>query len=240
MGFSVHFPSFYIENPKTEESMLLTEKKLNEEYDVQRDFCDVLWKFQMFKYRTPGENGQPYHNMVLDDIQTKLGRYGGFRAEMERTGKYWDDGPGSQKDGMKQWLERRQVTEVPSAPLNDSKPLRSSANFTKATSSLRHQRQAQRTLVISDHPSWTAKELCEDKAGWGPDFVDIKRGKICRTVLHDLWDLCGDEIKDQCFNLDTKTFTVYGKSKRYTSYETIIDNRGHSVGTSDAPAHEEV
>ena len=60
-------------------------------------------------------------------------------------------------------------------------------------------------LVISDHLSHSAKEVCEDPKSVGWDFVSTSEGVFCDLSAREWWPLCSEAVNYDCFDLDKKT-----------------------------------
>ncbi|MCJ1483170.1 hypothetical protein MMC06_003337 [Schaereria dolodes] len=59
-------------------------------------------------------------------------------------------------------------------------------------------------VVISDHMSHSAADVCKSATSRGPDFVSTKEGKYCDMCTHELWNVCAKKTDTGCFDLDTK------------------------------------
>ena len=59
-------------------------------------------------------------------------------------------------------------------------------------------------LVVSNHPEYSAKEVCEHPNSLGPDFVSVVEGTYCDMSTSEWWYLCSKTITDGCFDLDTQ------------------------------------
>ena len=61
------------------------------------------------------------------------------------------------------------------------------------------------SLVISEIPSHSAKELCESKTSAGPDFVSSIESLFCDMADKTLWPLCSTGASGySCFDISTK------------------------------------
>ena len=86
-------------------------------------------------------------------------------------------------------------------------------------------------LVISDFPSHSAKEVCEDHHSLGWDFVSTSEGTYCDISVRKWWNLCSDKFLTDCFDLEKKEI-IHGdhavlqkkdyEVKSYQSSETWI------------------
>ena len=57
-------------------------------------------------------------------------------------------------------------------------------------------------VVVSEHNSNSAVQVCESESSWGPDFVSIAEGvycDMCRCQYYPLWD--GKKMCTTCFDL---------------------------------------
>ncbi|KAL4915008.1 hypothetical protein BDW62DRAFT_204097 [Aspergillus aurantiobrunneus] len=59
-------------------------------------------------------------------------------------------------------------------------------------------------LIESSHPDHSATELCQDPTAAGPDFVSHSEGRMCDMCTRTLWPLCGDKVKEGCFDVELK------------------------------------
>ncbi|KAJ6445331.1 Aspercryptin biosynthesis cluster protein B [Purpureocillium lavendulum] len=69
----------------------------------------------------------------------------------------------------------------------------------------------EKRLVVSALEQHTAKEVCESKTSWGPDFVGSD-GMFCDMDSHTLAPLCSTENVDGCVNINNGTKTVTKRS----------------------------
>lgn len=67
-----------------------------------------------------------------------------------------------------------------------------------------HKRLFSERFVSSVHPDHTATELCGDPASAGPDFYSEYEHLFCDTTNHKLYQICSDQIKTDCFDLEAK------------------------------------
>ncbi|KAF6808484.1 hypothetical protein CSOJ01_07527 [Colletotrichum sojae] len=67
-------------------------------------------------------------------------------------------------------------------------------------------------LVQSNLNSHSAREVCESETSSGPDFVAVngKERLYCDMCEHQLWDLCGEGITQDCFDLDAQKLVLSG------------------------------
>lgn len=59
-------------------------------------------------------------------------------------------------------------------------------------------------LVVSDIASHSAKEVCESDTSAGPDFVSTVEELFCDMSEKTLWPTCGQDIKEACFDLESR------------------------------------
>ncbi|WEW57827.1 hypothetical protein PRK78_003294 [Emydomyces testavorans] len=57
-------------------------------------------------------------------------------------------------------------------------------------------------LIISNMPGNSAKELCEHPRSLGADFVSTVEGTYCDMETGKWWYLCGQEYRQNCFDLE--------------------------------------
>lgn len=60
-------------------------------------------------------------------------------------------------------------------------------------------------LIISNHQSHSAQELCESETSIGPDFVSTNESVFCDMAAKEWWPLCSSTITTSCFELNTQT-----------------------------------
>ncbi|KAF4124722.1 hypothetical protein GMORB2_5388 [Geosmithia morbida] len=76
-------------------------------------------------------------------------------------------------------------------------------------------------LVLSDTASHSAKELCQSDTSMGPDFVHTTEGLFCDMGSKTLFDICRQDKKTNCFDLDSNSLLGNG---------TAIHRRGLESG----------
>ncbi|KAL4760811.1 uncharacterized protein BDW70DRAFT_150500 [Aspergillus foveolatus] len=59
-------------------------------------------------------------------------------------------------------------------------------------------------LIECSHPQRMATELCHDPNAVGPEFVSHSEGLMCDMCTRTLWPLCGANVKEECFDVETK------------------------------------
>jgi len=77
-------------------------------------------------------------------------------------------------------------------------------------------------LTISHHAEHSAREVCEMKNSWGPDFVSVTEGLYCDMCEKGLYPLCAHEHQTNCFDVDARV--LRGKAslwQRVKSYVTV-------------------
>lgn len=62
-------------------------------------------------------------------------------------------------------------------------------------------------LIVSNHTTHTAAELCNSNTSWGPDFVGSD-GKFCDMGTKTVSPLCSVENVEGCVHVDHQSGTV--------------------------------
>jgi hypothetical protein len=60
-------------------------------------------------------------------------------------------------------------------------------------------------LIVTDHPGDSAREVCESTSSYGFDIISTSEGLFCDMQNKQLYQICDQDLADNCFNLDTKT-----------------------------------
>ncbi|KAH6461593.1 hypothetical protein HBI57_075700 [Parastagonospora nodorum] len=78
-------------------------------------------------------------------------------------------------------------------------------------------------LTISHHAEHSAREVCEMKNSWGPDFVSVVEGLYCDMCERELYPLCAHEHQTDCFDVDDKVLrgkeSLWQRVKRYVTVD---------------------
>jgi hypothetical protein len=76
-------------------------------------------------------------------------------------------------------------------------------------------------LTISHHVEHSAREVCEMKYSWGPDFVSIIEGLYCDMCERELYPLCAHKHQQDCF--DIEGMVLRGKESLWQRVKSYID-----------------
>jgi hypothetical protein len=64
-------------------------------------------------------------------------------------------------------------------------------------------------LVISEHDSHSAIQVCESQSSWGPDFISIVEGVYCDMCKRQYYPLCGGgKESTTCFDLENRQLSL--------------------------------
>lgn len=78
-------------------------------------------------------------------------------------------------------------------------------------------------LTISHHAEHSAREVCEMKNSWGPDFVSAEEGLYCDMCERELYPLCTPEHQVDCFDVDERVLrgkeSLWQRVKRYADVQ---------------------
>ncbi|KAI1773877.1 hypothetical protein F4818DRAFT_442635 [Hypoxylon cercidicola] len=65
-------------------------------------------------------------------------------------------------------------------------------------------------LVITDYEDHDVREVCEHPNSYGWDVVSTRQGLFCDIDQKQLYVLCSDAVKDNCFDLENKVIVPKG------------------------------
>ncbi|KAL8789582.1 MAG: hypothetical protein Q9195_006759 [Heterodermia aff. obscurata] len=92
-------------------------------------------------------------------------------------------------------------------------------------------------LVISDLPSHSAKEVCEDPNSLGWDFVSTVEGTYCDISAREWWYLCSDEMPTGCFDLERQEMRGNAPGHKGLQQRDILSGREFPVKSYQTSDH---
>lgn len=88
-------------------------------------------------------------------------------------------------------------------------------------------------LTVSHLPAHSARVLCESETSKGADFVAINDNEtlFCDMTRKRLVDVCDEEHKTACFDLEKKTMRDVGAKiwKRDSSYSDFVPEKRYET-----------
>jgi len=71
-----------------------------------------------------------------------------------------------------------------------------------------------------NRPGFLAEELCSHGTSEGPDWVNEHEGKFCDMATRTLYDVCTEDLRDNCFDMGLKDVVKNGVVKRAMPYSS--------------------
>lgn len=80
-----------------------------------------------------------------------------------------------------------------------------------------------RTIIASYDAQHNSTALCSDPWSRGPSFVSFYEGAYCDMKTRNVWPLCSDEFKEDCYDWDSHILFDRRVKKRTARYSEVIE-----------------
>jgi hypothetical protein len=111
---------------------------------------------------------------------------------------------------VKQWItsDRGGFTKRSAKPIVDRQE--TDASTANEESEPNEMHQLWWALSTSTELDMSAEYVCSQPNMAGPHYANLHEGKFCKLDDHTVWDLCGGDIKTNCFDMDSQV--LWGES----------------------------
>ena len=92
------------------------------------------------------------------------------------------------------------------APMNASNTMQTESDGIRRRTKIRRSYQtcSDSSVVISDHITHSAQEVCDSTTSMGPDFVSTTEGLYCDMCTHTIYDVCTSNVTSGCFDMSSQ------------------------------------